>query len=199
MNICHTCQVGTDQVGTDQVGTDQVGTDQVGTDQVGTDQVGTDQVGTEQVGTELVGTEDPTGMTIDELAAAAGTTTRRIRSLQTFGLLPHPELQGRAGVYGARHRHRLSAVLRLQDEGFSLESLRVLLEALDAGRSLAAVLGLPGPPAGASGSSDPVSEPEMDTAELYGFAELQPSAARLRRRPLLSVVPTTVWDESEAS
>ncbi len=138
-------------------------------------------------------------MTIDELAAAAGTTTRRIRSLQTLGLLPHPELRGRTGVYGARHRHRLSAVLRLQDEGFSLESLRILLDALDAGRSLAAVLEIPGPPAATSGSSDPVSEPGTDSAELYGFAELQPSVARPPRRPLLSVVPTTVWDESEAS
>ena len=136
-------------------------------------------------------------MTIDELAAAAGTTTRRIRSLQTLGLLPHPELQGRTGVYGARHRNRLSAVLRLQDEGFSLDSLGVLLEALDAGRSLAAVLGLPEPTARVGGSSDPAGEPGADTAELYGFAELQPSAER--RRPLLSVVPTTVWDESEAS
>ena len=121
------------------------------------------------------GHEDPAGMTIDELAAAAGTTTRRIRSLQTLGLLPHPELRGRTGVYGARHRHRLSAVLRLQDEGFSLESLRILLDALDAGRSLAAVLEIPGPPAATSGSSDPVSEPGTDSAELYGFAELQPS------------------------
>jgi DNA-binding transcriptional MerR regulator len=153
----------------------------------------------EQVGNDQVGTEDPTGMTIDELAAAAGTTTRRIRSLQTLGLLPHPEVQGRTGVYGGRHRNRLSAVLRLQDEGFSLESLRVLLHALDAGRSLAAVLGLPGPLPAALGSSDPAGEPGTDTAELYGFAELQPSAARRRRRPLLSVVPTTVWDESEAS
>jgi DNA-binding transcriptional MerR regulator len=164
MNICHTCQVGT-----------------------------------EQVGAEQVGTEAPAGMTIDELAAAAGTTTRRVRSLQTLGLLPHPELQGRTGVYGARHRDRLSAVLRLQEEGFSLESLGVLLEALDAGKSLAAVLGVPAPPAAASGSSDPAVEPDTDTAELYGFAELQPSAARRRRLPLLSVVPTTVWDESEAS
>jgi DNA-binding transcriptional MerR regulator len=152
-----------------------------------------------QVGKEQVGTEDPADMTIDELAVAAGTTTRRIRSLQTLGLLPHPELRGRTGVYAPLHRNRLAAILRLQDEGFSLESLRVLLEALDAGRSLAGLLGLPGPPAAASGSSDPAGEPGTDTAELYGFAELQPSAARRLRRPLLSVVPTTVWDESQAS
>ena len=129
----------------------------------------------------------------------AGTTTRRIRSFQTLGLLPHPELRGRTGLYGAPHRDRLAAILGLQRAGFSLASLRILFEALDAGRSLAAVLGLPESPARASRSSDPAGEPGTDTAELYGFAQLQPSAGRRRGRPLLSVVPTTVWDESEAS
>ena len=136
-------------------------------------------------------------LTIDELAAASGTTTRRIRSLQTLGLLPHPELRGRTGVYGAAHRDRLDAVLRLQDRGFSLESLGVLFAALDAGRSLADVLGVDAAPRtrGAHVAA------ETDTAELYGFGELQPSGvARGRaRRPLLSLVPTTMWDESEAS
>ena len=138
-------------------------------------------------------------MTIDELAAAAGTTTRRIRSFQTLGLMPHPELRGRTGLYVVRHRDRLSAILRLQDEGFSLASLCILFEALDAGRSLAAVLGHPEPRTVTGRTAEPVTDTDTDTAELYGFVELQPSAARHRGRPLLSVVPTTVWDESEAS
>jgi DNA-binding transcriptional MerR regulator len=139
---------------------------------------------------------EATNLTIDQLAAAAGTTTRRIRSLQTLGLLPHPLLHGRTGLYGAVHRERLGAVLRLQEQGFSLESLAVLFHALGAGRSLADVLGttMPvGAPAGATGSSG-------DSAELYGFAELQHAgAARQSGRALLSVVPTTVWDQSQAS
>ncbi len=65
-------------------------------------------------------------MTIDELAVLSGTTTRRIRSFQTLGLLPHPELRGRTGLYGPEHRARLGAILRLQERGFSLESLGVL-------------------------------------------------------------------------
>lgn len=136
-------------------------------------------------------------LTIDELAAANGTTTRRVRSLQTLGLLPHPELRGRTGLYGPAHRDRLAAVLRLQDRGFSLESLVVLFAALDAGQSLAEVLGVDAP---RQTRRDPGTT-EADTAELYGFADLQPSgAARSRaRRPLLSLVPTTMWDESEAS
>jgi DNA-binding transcriptional MerR regulator len=133
-------------------------------------------------------------LTIDELAAAAGTTTRRIRSLQTLGLLPHPLLRGRTGLYGAVHRDRLDAILRLQEKGFALESLVVLFDALGAGQSLAGVLGTVGP-ASAPGHA---ADGGTDSAELYGFAELQ-RAATPRGRPLLSVVPTTVWDENQAS
>ncbi len=170
MNPCHTCQVATG-VPT-EVTIDGVTFDGVASDE----------------------------MTIDELAASTGTTSRRIRALQTLGLLPHPDLRGRTGLYGAEHRTRLAAILRLQDQGFSLESLGVLFRALHSGQSLAGVLGLPEPEAGADGAPDSAVGGEVDTAELYGFSELQPASARQRRRrPLLSVVPTTVWDESEAS
>lgn len=136
-------------------------------------------------------------LTIDELAAASGTTTRRVRSLQTLGLLPRPELRGRTGLYGPAHRDRLDAILRLQDRGFSLESLGVLFAALDAGQSLADVLGIDAPARGRRGANTA----EADTAELYGFADLQPADAARNRapRPLLSLVPTTMWEESEAS
>jgi DNA-binding transcriptional MerR regulator len=136
-------------------------------------------------------------LTIDELAAANGTTTRRVRSLQTLGLLPHPALRGRTGLYGPEHQDRLAAVLRLQDRGFSLESLGILFAALDAGRSLADVLGVDAPLRVRGGPA----AAETDMAELYGFADLQPSGAARQRapRPLLSLVPTTMWDESEAS
>jgi DNA-binding transcriptional MerR regulator len=133
--------------------------------------------------------------TIDSLAAATGTTTRRIRSLQTLGLLPHPILRGRTGHYGTAHRERLLAILHLQEKGFSLESLGLLFDALDAGRSLAGVLGLAEPTVAAVGADN-----ETDSAELYGFAELQPASSAPRPGwPLLSVVPTTLWDQSEAS
>ena len=144
------------------------------------------------------GTSTGTDLTIDALAAATGTTTRRIRSLQTVGLLPHPELRGRTGLYGPAHRERLAAVLRLQERGFSLESLVVLFDALDHGRSLTEVLGVDGAEGAGVAASDGGA---ADTAELYGFADLQPSGAPggRARRPLLSLVPTTMWDESEAS
>ncbi len=143
---------------------------------------------------------DPDRLTIDELASATGTSARRLRSLQTLGLLAHPELRGRTGLYGPSHRARLAAILDLQDRGFSLESLGVLFAALDEGRSLAAVLGVDEPASfGPAASTD--HETSVDTAELYGFADLEPARASRRRarQPLLSLVPTTMWDESEAS
>ena len=143
-------------------------------------------------------------MTIDELATANGTTTRRVRSLQTLGLLPHPALRGRTGIYGQAHLNRLAAVLRLQEEGFSLESVRVLFRAFDTGASLADVIGLADPVAGPAGSRLVTAVSGADVAELYGFAELQGTVGeratqRAAVRPLLSVVPTTVWDETQAS
>jgi DNA-binding transcriptional MerR regulator len=148
-----------------------------------------------------VGANVQAGITIDELAALTGTTTRRIRSFQTLGLLPHPELRGRTGLYGPDHCARVAAIVRLQDRGFSLESLGELFRALEEGRSLADVLGITGA-ARAGDEDDDVAADTADTAELYGFAELQPAGTPTgpgRVRALLSVVPTTVWDESEAS
>jgi DNA-binding transcriptional MerR regulator len=136
-----------------------------------------------------------TTLTIDALAAAAGTTTRRIRALQTLGLLPHPVLRGRTGLYGGTHRDRLESILRLQGKGFSLESLVVLFDALSAGQSLAFVLGA----AEAASAAGHGADGGTDSAELYGFGELQRTGAAARGRPLLSVVPTTVWDEHRAS
>ena len=140
-------------------------------------------------------TETGPDLTIDELAAASGTSSRRVRSLQTLGLLPHPELRGRTGLYGLRHRERLAAILRLQEQGFSLESLGVLFDALDAGRSLADVLGLSEPTQAKSAATSG----ETDTAELYGFGDLETPSAGRAMRPSLSLVPTTMWDEGEAS
>lgn len=131
-------------------------------------------------------------MTIDELAAAAGTTTRHVRSLQTIGLLPRPELRARTGQYGVRHLARLVGVLRLQDEGFSLRSLSALFAAHDRGESLASVLGME-PAESHSRRTDDAAAADADSAELYGFAALEQRGRA--EKPLLWVVPTTMWDD----
>jgi DNA-binding transcriptional MerR regulator len=131
-------------------------------------------------------------LTIDQVAAASGTTTRTVRSFQSMGLVDPPTLRGRTGLYGPEHVERLRTIVRLQAEGFSLQSLAILFAAQARGDTLSEVLGL-GPGA---------IDTETDVAERYGFADLQSARAgrRPRRgRPFLSVVPTTVWEKTEAS
>ena len=138
-------------------------------------------------------------LSIDELAAATRTTTRSIRSFQTLGLLDHPDIRGRTGLYGGHHRHRLEVILGLQSQGFSLRSLSVLFAAHGRGESLADVLGL------GEVETAPQIHPDLeagagtDDAERYGFGELQQGRSSRPVRRLLAVVPTTVWDETAAS
>src|SRR5579863_4181912 len=87
--------------------------------------------------------EGGAAMTVDELARAAGITTRQVRALQTRGLLPHPELVGRTGYYDQGHLDRVRAVVALQAEGFSLAAVAALLRAWEQDLTLAQVLGLP--------------------------------------------------------
>jgi DNA-binding transcriptional MerR regulator len=140
---------------------------------------------------ELPTIEDdrPSGWTIDELARAAGTTTRQVRALQTLGLLPHPGLVGRTGYYDAGHIDRLRAILRLQAEGFSLASLRPLLRAWESNMTLGEVLGLrPQPVRVATDDADAFGG-------LAGTMRWSPS----RRGRLLSLVPSTILDQAAAS
>ncbi|MET8433779.1 MerR family transcriptional regulator [Streptomyces sp900116325] len=79
---------------------------------------------------------------IEDLAHASGATVRTIRAYQDRGLLPTPERRGRANVYGDAHLARLRQIADLLDRGYTLASIKELLEAWDAGRGLGGVLGL---------------------------------------------------------
>jgi len=128
-------------------------------------------------------------LTVDELARAAGTTTRQVRALQTRGLLPHPALVGRTGYYGGEHLDRLRAIVRLQRAGFSLAALETLLRAWEANRSVAEVLGLP---PGRDGDAP-------DESDVFGDAALALVSSSHRRGRLLSLVPSTILGEPAAS
>ncbi|THA70865.1 MerR family transcriptional regulator [Streptomyces sp. A0642] len=79
---------------------------------------------------------------IEDLAHASGATVRTIRAYQDRGLLPTPERRGRVNVYGDTHLARLRQIADLLDRGYTLASIKELLEAWDTGRGLGGVLGL---------------------------------------------------------
>jgi DNA-binding transcriptional MerR regulator len=81
------------------------------------------------------------GLTIDELAARAGTTTRNVRAYQSRGLLPAPMLVGRVGYYGEGHLARLRLIATLQERGYSLASVGDLLRGWEQGQSIGDLLG----------------------------------------------------------
>ncbi len=83
----------------------------------------------------------PDEWSIDELAREAGTTVRNVRLYQERGILPPPRREGRRGVYGRDHLRRLRLVLTMLTRGYPLTAIRELLEAWEARRSLADVLG----------------------------------------------------------
>src|SRR5437763_16514866 len=87
----------------------------------------------------------PGWCTIDELAAAAGTTSRNVRAFQSRGLLPPPRLVGRTGRYDDGHPARLEAILRLPRRGYSLAAIAALSATWAAGGTLEAVLGFEEP------------------------------------------------------
>ncbi|MDQ0582092.1 MerR family transcriptional regulator [Streptomyces rishiriensis] len=79
---------------------------------------------------------------IETLAHLTGTTVRTVRAYQDRGLLPRPERSGRANHYSDTHRTRLHQIADLLGRGYTLASIKELLDAHDTGRDLAGVLGL---------------------------------------------------------
>lgn len=67
-------------------------------------------------------------LTIDQLAQTAGLTVRNVRSYQSRGLIPPPDVQGRIGYYGAEHLARLALIREMQAQGFNLAAIAHLLE-----------------------------------------------------------------------
>ncbi|MFF8808544.1 MerR family transcriptional regulator [Streptomyces omiyaensis] len=79
---------------------------------------------------------------IEDLAHHSGATVRTIRAYQDRGLLPRPERRGRSNVYEDSHLARLRQIADLLDRGYTLASIKELLDAWDTGRGLGGVLGL---------------------------------------------------------
>src|ERR671918_826379 len=82
---------------------------------------------------------------VDELAARAGTSVDTVRFYQSRNLLPPPTKQGRNAWYSNEHLDRLERIRQLKEAGFTLESIRRLLDgevdAADAALASAVQLG----------------------------------------------------------
>lgn len=79
---------------------------------------------------------------IDDLAFAAGTTTRNVRAYQERGLLAPPEKRGRVGIYDDSHLARLRLIDILLQRGFTTTHITDFISGWENGKDLAEVLGL---------------------------------------------------------
>jgi DNA-binding transcriptional MerR regulator len=59
-------------------------------------------------------------LSLEQLAEAAGMTTRNVRAYQTRGLIPSPVRDGRCARYGARHLRLLLSIRRARERGATL-------------------------------------------------------------------------------
>ncbi|WP_307644927.1 MerR family transcriptional regulator [Nocardia uniformis] len=80
---------------------------------------------------------------IDDLAHAAGTTTRNVRAYQERGLLPTPTRRsGRALIYDDSHLARLRIIDSLLQRGFTTAHIADFITSWETGKDLTEVLGL---------------------------------------------------------
>ena len=76
-----------------------------------------------------------TGLSIGQLAAAAGVNLETIRYYERIDLMPEPErTDGGHRVYSEPHRQRLVFVQRARKLGFSIDDIRTLLALSAPGR-----------------------------------------------------------------
>ncbi|MFI9828407.1 MerR family transcriptional regulator [Streptomyces sp. NPDC051913] len=129
---------------------------------------------------------------IEDLAHLSGATVRTIRAYQDRGLLPRPERHGRANLYSDAHLARLHQIAGLLDRGYTLASIKELLEAWDAGRGLGGVLGLVAEVDGPWSDEEAVRISRAELDERFGGS---PDAAAVAEAVELGVLEPVPGDE----
>jgi DNA-binding transcriptional MerR regulator len=122
--------------------------------------------------------DDEGQLTIEELASRAGTATTTVRMYQSKGLLPPPDRRGRIGYYGEGHLARLRLIAQLQEQGFSLASIKRLTEAWESGRGLDDILGLEAQVAAAWAPEAPVRVKLSQFRQLFAGHPITPAIIR---------------------
>jgi DNA-binding transcriptional MerR regulator len=105
---------------------------------------------------------------IEDLAREGGTTVRNVRAYQDRGLLPRPRRQGRVSLYDDGHLGRLRLIGQLLERGYSLVSIKELLDAWDGGRTLGGVLGLVTEPTGPWSDETPGRMTRAELIAMFG-------------------------------
>ncbi|MFF4050266.1 MerR family transcriptional regulator [Streptomyces chartreusis] len=126
---------------------------------------------------------------IEDLAHLSGATVRTIRAYQDRGLLPRPERRGRANLYSDAHLVRLRQIADLLDRGYTLASIKELLEAWDAGRGLGGVLGLAAEVEGPWSDEEAVRISRAELNERFGGAPDDAAVADAVELGVLEPVP----------
>ncbi len=126
---------------------------------------------------------------IEDLAHLSGATVRTIRAYQDRGLLPRPERRGRANVYADAHLVRLRQIADLLDRGYTLASIKELLEAWDTGRGLGGVLGLVAEVDGPWTDEEAVRISRAELEERFGGAPDDAAVAEAVELGVLEPVP----------
>lgn len=123
-------------------------------------------------------TEADKEYTVDELARVAGSTVRNIRAYQDKGVLPPPVLRGRKGIYHNYHLARLKVVSGLLDRGYTLSSIKDLLDGLENGVGLPELLGIESAISTPWGHEEPQTVPVTRIAAMFGDT-LTPEAMKM--------------------
>ncbi|MFJ8635051.1 MerR family transcriptional regulator [Streptomyces sp. NPDC093568] len=131
----------------------------------------------------------PSAYRIEDLAHLSGATVRTIRAYQDRGLLPRPERRGRANVYSDAHLVRLRQIADLLDRGYTLASIKELLQAWDTGRGLGGVLGLAAEVDGPWTDEEAVRVSRAELEERFGGAPDDAAVAEAVELGVLEPVP----------
>ncbi|WP_369797537.1 MerR family transcriptional regulator [Nocardia sp. CNY236] len=129
---------------------------------------------------------------IDDLARAAGTTTRNVRAYQERGLLPPPAgRDGRASIYDDSHVERLRLIDALLQRGFTTAHIADFITSWETGKDLTEVLGLQHAVAASWARDDPFEVPHELIDTILGV-EAEELVGRLREMKLVRVEGDTV-------